>query len=447
MKNQYDLIVLGAGNAGLAAAGIARAADQSILVVEGRDVGGTCAIRGCVPKKVLVAAAEALDVVRRASVHHIRVGEVALDWASLIEREQGFVAGVPAEFAASLRKRGIDLLRGHARFVAENAIEVDGKRVTADKFVVATGSSPRKLVLPGIEDVITSDDLLQLASQPRSVVFIGAGVVALELGHVLTRAGSEVTMLEFGERPLMRNDPEQVAELERINDIIGIDIRTEARVHSIAREGDRFIVRYAQHGQDHQITTDVVVNGAGRVANLDLDLDKANIAFDGRTLNLSPGLRSTDNPRVYFAGDAVPGRPQLSPVATYEGRIVGHNLVNDDDEEPSYDAIPSAIYAVPSLATVGLTEAQARARGLDFDVKTNDMRSWRSARTYGEEAAWAKVLLDEDGRILGAHLVGHGAPETIHTFAAAIEHGWTREELRSRVYAYPTFHADLKHLV
>ncbi|MGH7897675.1 MAG: dihydrolipoyl dehydrogenase family protein, partial [Candidatus Binatia bacterium] len=165
-------------------------------------------------------------------------------------------------------------------------------------------------------------------------------------------------------------------------------------------------------------------------------------------VDLDEHLRSRSNPDVFFAGDAIATKPQLSAVATYEGRIVGHNLTRENMISPDYQSVPSVVFSVPALATVGLTEEEARKRSLDVDVKKSDMREWRSARTYAETAAFAKVLVGKSsGRILGAHLLGHGAPETIHAFAFAIKHGLGAEDLRETVYAYPTFHSDLRFLV
>ena len=200
MLTDYDVLVLGAGNAGLAAAGAARAAEKRALVVEGRDVGGVCPLRGCVPKKVLVAAAQALDEIARAGTHEISVGPATLDWPRLIERKRTFVDGVPEEFEKSLVNRGIDLVRGQARFTGPREVEVCGRRYSGDKVVVATGSTPRPLPIPGAEHLITSDDLLELAALPDSMVFVGAGVIALEFAHVFARAGTRVTLLEVAPR-------------------------------------------------------------------------------------------------------------------------------------------------------------------------------------------------------------------------------------------------------
>ncbi len=449
MPSDYDVLVLGAGNAGLAAAGAARAAGQRVGVVEGRDVGGVCPLRGCVPKKVLVAAAQALDAIARAEIHQISVGPAKLDWPRLIERERTFVDGVPEEFEKSLANRGIDLVRGRARFTGPNEIAVGGRRYTASRIVVATGSTPRPLPIPGAEHLITSDDILELSSLPESITFVGAGVIAFEFAHVLARAGTRVTLLEVAPRVLPTLDADATDWIAKLTRDLGVQIETSVTIDRIEKRSDGHEIHYRVDGHKAVASSQAVANGAGRVADLaGLDLVAAGITLDRGRIELDGYLRSVENPDVFFAGDAIPGRPQLSPLATYEGRVVGHNLTHHELQAAEYGFQPGAVYTVPALATVGLSEEEAAEAGLDFEVRTNDMREWRSARTYGETAAWAKVLLEKgSGRILGAHLVGHGAEETIHTFVLAIEKGIPASEIASRVYAYPTVHADLKFLV
>jgi len=449
MIAEHDVLVLGAGNAGLAAAGAARAAGQEVLVVEGRDVGGVCPLRGCVPKKVLVAAAQALDAIARADTHQITVGTPVLDWPRLIERKRTFVDGVPEEFEKSLANREIVLLRGRARFTGRHEVAVSGERHTAKKIVVATGSTPRSLPIPGAEHLVTSDELLELPRLPESITFVGAGVIAFEFAHVLARAGSQVTLLEVAPRALPTLDPDATDRLTMLTRELGVRIETSVAIEQIEKRGEGYAIRYRSGDESAVSRSQLVANGAGRVADLaGLDLAAAGITLEGGRVELDAYLRSVENPDVLFAGDAIHGRPQLSPLATYEGRVVGHNLTHDELEPARYGHQPAAVHTVPALATVGWSEQAAREAGLDFEVLTHDMARWRSARTYGETAAWAKVLVEKgSGRILGAHLVGHGAEETIHTFALAVEKGIPASEIVERVYAYPTFHADLKYLV
>ncbi|MGH0036563.1 MAG: dihydrolipoyl dehydrogenase family protein [Myxococcota bacterium] len=449
MTAEHDVVVLGAGNAGLAAAGAARAAGQQVLVVEARDVGGVCPLRGCVPKKVLVAAAQALDTIAHAGTHRISVDPPVLDWPRLIERKRGFVEGVPEEFEKGLAQRGIALTRGRARFSGPHEVVVAGERHTARKIVVATGSVPRSLPIPGAEHLLRSDELLELASLPESITFVGAGVIAFEFAHVLARAGSRVTLLEVAPRVLPTLDSDATSRLAALTRELGVRIETSVTIEQIEKGAETCSIRYRSGDERAVVRSQVVANGAGRVADLaGLDLAAAGITLERGRVELDDFLRSVENPDVFFAGDAIPGRPQLSPLASYEGRVVGHNLTNDTLRPVEYGHQPAAVYTVPALATVGSSEEAAGEAGLDFDVRTHDMTGWRSARTHGESEAWAKVLIEKgSGRILGAHLVGHGAEETIHTFALAIEKGMPASEIAERVYAYPTFHADLKYLV
>jgi glutathione reductase (NADPH) len=452
MSEGYDLIVIGTGNAGQSAASVARVAGLRVAIVEGREIGGTCALRGCVPKKVLAAAGEVMDLIRRAEVHAIDVGPAKLDWTKLIARERTFVEGVPAEVKAELTKKGMDVIEGRASFVGRDAIAVTGREqpLRADRFVVACGSEPRTLPFPGGHDLLTSDDLLELRQLPASVVFVGAGVIAFELAHVMSRAGAHVTLLETAPRPLPGLDADAVARLVEATMARGIDVQVGARVEAVeGGAGNPRVVRYTQGDEKRTLRVDAVAHGAGRVPALQgLDLPAAGVTLAEGVPQLDDAHRSRSNPAIWFAGDAVPGTLQLSALATYEGRLVGRNLVRNEARVPDYSSIPSAVFSVPALASVGPTEEQARARGLSFEARVNDMRSWRSARTHGEEVAWAKVLINRaSDRIVAAHLVGHGATETINAFALAIRHDISVTDLREGVFAYPTFHSDLKFLI
>jgi len=448
MTPRYDIIILGGGNAGFGVSAVAAEAGKRIAFVEERDFGGTCPNRGCTPKKVLVAAGHALHEIETARAHGISVGPAKLDWAKLIDRTQAMIADIPDRMAGLAEKRG-EVYRGAARFVAPNAVEVGGQRLEADNVVIATGSRPRPLPIPGAELMITSDEVLTERQQPREVVFIGGGVIAMEFSHVYARAGTKVTILEALPRLLPGADKDAVNVIRAESERIGIAIRTEVKVTGIDKADGRLRVRFQQDGAEHSITADRVVNGAGRIANVEgLDLDAAGIKHDNIRIEVDDYLRSVSNPAVWVAGDSLVGPGQLSPLATYEGRIVGRNIVEGAKHKPDYSAVPTGVFTVPALASVGLTEGEAEKQGIDVEVAVNDMSDWFSARTYAETVAWVKTLVERgSGRIVGAHMVGHQGEDLIHMFAMAMRHGITAAQFKDQIFAFPTFSADLKSMV
>ena len=448
MSKRYDIVIIGGGNAGFGVSLVAAEAGKRIAFIEEWDFGGTCPNRGCTPKKVLVAAAHALHEIEIAKVHGIKVGKPKLDWAKLIDREKAMVASIPTRLGDLAAKRG-DVVRGHGRFVGRNTVAVGDTVLEAEHIVVATGSKPRPLSIPGAEHLIISDDVLSERELPRQVVFIGGGVIAMEFSHVYARAGAKVTILEALPRVLPGLDADAVAQIRKESERIGIAVRTGVEIKDIARVNGKLRVTYRHDGGAAKINADRVVNGTGRVANVDtLDLEAGGVRHDGVRIEVDPYLRSVSNPAVWVCGDALVASAQLSPLATYEGQIVGRNIVTGAREQPDYRAIPSCVYTVPALASVGLTEAEAVTKGLKVQVLINDMTDWFSGETYGETAAWAKVLVEEgSGRIVGAHLVGHSGEELIHIFALAMKHGITAAQIKSTIFAFPTFSADVKSLV
>ena len=448
MTERYDIVIIGGGNAGFAVSAIAAEAGKRIAFVESWDFGGTCPNRGCTPKKVLVAAAHALHEIDRAHVHGIEVEAPRLDWTKLIDREKEMIGFIPEAMEGVARKRG-DVYRGEARFVGPNAVEVDGTRLEAEHIVIATGSKPRPLPIPGAEHLITSDEVLSERELPGEIVFIGGGVIAMEFSHVYARAGAKVTILEALPRLLPRMDADAVDQVRGESERLGIEIKTGVEVQEVTRNGDSLQVRYVHDGVEAFVEADRVVNGTGRVANVDtLNLEAGNVAHDGIRIDVDAHLRSTSNPHVWVAGDALVGPAQLSPLATYEGQVVGRNIVHGAMETPDYGAVPNLVFTVPARASVGLTEAEAAAEGIAVEVKTNDMTGWFSAKSYGETGAWAKVLVEQpSGRIVGAHLVGHRAEELIHVLALAMKHGITADQLKETIFGFPTFASDLKNLV
>jgi glutathione reductase (NADPH) len=447
MQKSFDIVIIGGGNAGFGVSKVAQAAGKSLAFIEERDFGGTCPNRGCTPKKVLVAAAHALQQIELAKAHGINVGPATLDWGQLIQRKNAIISHIPAAMRSVADKRGT-VFQGHARFIGPQTVQVGDDILHGSDIVIATGSRTRPLDIPGAALMITSDEVLSDPELPREVVFIGGGVIAMEFSHVYARAGSKVTILELAPKLLGRLDADAVAMIAAETERLGVTIKTGVKVMAIERSGDHLQVQFEHDGRAQTVQATRVVNGAGRIANVDgLDLGVANIAHDGIRIAVDAHLRSVSNPAIWVAGDAVAHTAQLSPIATYEGQIVGHNIVHGPTKTPDYRVLPSAVYTVPALASVGLTQQEALDQGLDVTVTTSDMRGWFSAKSYAETVAWAKVLVDKTtDQIVGAHLVGHQGEELVQIFAMAMTHRITASQLRDSPTAYPTFSSDLRNL-
>src|SRR5215813_11196375 len=244
MSEKFDVVILGGGNAGIGVTGPVRRAGLSVAMIEARDLGGTCPNRGCTPKKILVAAGHALHEIERASVHHIAVGKPKLDWAALIDREKDMIKDIPANLARSMAKRQVEVIKAHAAFAGPNTIRVGNRTLEANHIVIATGSKPRPLPIPGAEHMITSDEMLSEREQPNSVIFVGGGVISLEFGHVYARAGTDVTILEALPQLLPAMDADAVAQLQAESERIGIGGKTNVSVKKIEPMNARLRVTF-----------------------------------------------------------------------------------------------------------------------------------------------------------------------------------------------------------
>jgi glutathione reductase (NADPH) len=248
----FDVVILGGGNAGIGVTGPTRRAGMSVAMIEQDLLGGTCPNRGCTPKKVLVAAGHALHEIERATVHQISVGKPRLDWAALIDREKDLIKDIPQNLARSMAHRNVEVIKGHAVFAGPNAIRVGDRLLEAKHIVIATGSKPRPLPIPGAEHMITSDEMLSERELPETVIFVGGGVISLEFGHVYARAGADVTILEALPQLLPAMDADAVAHLQGESERIGIRVKTSVSVKRIEPANNRLRVIFTHQGAEHR---------------------------------------------------------------------------------------------------------------------------------------------------------------------------------------------------
>lgn len=446
MQGQYDVIVLGAGPAGRAAAIIARRSGLNVLIIEKNGFGGTCPLRGCIPKKVLVAAAQALEHARSFPAPLIGAEDLRIDFSGLMRLKQAIIKDTPETVRKSLLAQDIDVLSARARFSGTHTTIADGKEFEARKLIIATGSKPRSLPIKGFEHTLTSDELLEMQSPPASIIFIGAGPIGMEFGHVLARSGTKVTILEAAPRILPSLDKDLTERLALASRRLGMDIYTGVRIEAVERQAHALQVSFSHGGFTKSVLAEAVAGGAGRVADIDdLDLPKAGIERDSRGILTNEYLQ-TSNPDVFVAGDAVAASPQLSEVATYEGKLAARNLFADTMTPAQYDSVPFVVYTIPEIAGVGLLPDEAIAGR--HHVSVLDLSGLKTSRTYGEDVTLSKVVIEEGtGRILGAHILGHRGEELINLFGLAVRFGLTVHDLNNAVFSFPSFSADIKDML
>ena len=373
-----------------------------------------------------------------------------IDWPALMRFKGTFTEPVPKNTEQWIAKDGIVPFHGRARFIDKTVVMVGDDTLEARSVLIATGAWPAKLGIPGEEHLTRSDEFLELEKLPKRIIFVGAGYISFEFAHVAARAGAEVRILHRGARPLVGFDPDLVNRLAQATQDLGIDLRLDTAVGAIEKDGNEFVVQASHKGEKQQFRADLVVHGAGRAPEIkDLDLEKVGVEYEKTGIVVNEYLQSVSNPAVYAAGDAAAsGGLPLTPVASMEGRIAAANLLEGNRHKPNYTATPTVVFTVPPLAAVGLKEDAAKDQGLKFTVHHGDTSGWYSSRRVGIKHSAFKVLV-EDGsnRILGAHLLGIHAEETINLFAMAMRFGLTADQLKDMRYTYPSHSDDISYMV
>ena len=450
MSEQFDLIVIGSGAAGGTAAVICSNEGFKVAVIDSSPFGGTCALRGCVPKKVLVGEAETVDAHNRMMNVGVTGDAVKIDWSEAIAFKNTFTQPTPALTEKSYTDAGITNINGRARFISKNQVQVGDSVYGAKYFLLANGAKPLDLGMPGKELVTTSDQFLNLEDFPDEVIFIGGGLISFEFAHIANRTGAKVTILDRGPRPLKPFDPDLVEQMVKSSLENGIVIMRSRRVEAVEKSGEKLMVR-VRNAEDKEETYEagLVVHGAGRVPDIDdLDLEEAGVERSRRGVVVNDYLQSVSNPKVFAAGDAAEIGPPLTPVALYHAKVVAENMINDNAIKVDHRVVPSIAYTVPPVAAVGLLEAQAKEKGIDFRVNHQDTSLWYSSKRLQVKFSSFKVIIDKaNDTIIGAHIFGPGAEELINVFAVAMRGGMTATELGKAIFAYPTFCSDIAYML
>ena len=446
---EVDVLVIGTGEGGTTAAQKCVKAGRSVAIVDFRPYGGTCALRGCDPKKVLIGAAETVAHSRQLVGHGIDA-PAAIDWPALMRFKHSFTDKVPGGREASLQKSGVATYHGTARFIDANTVQIGDQQLRAQQFILATGAQPRRLQIPGEELLLDSTAFLDLTELPADMTFIGGGYIAFEFAHLVARCGVKARIVHRGARPLENFDADLVAHLVAASREAGIEILLETAVLGIEQLPDgRLQLRAESVGQSLTLTASHAVHAAGREPALqELALEKAGVAYGPKGIAVNEYLQSTSRPEVYAIGDAADSGLPLTPVAAKAAFVAASNLLKGNHTPVDYGVVPTTVFAHPPLAAVGLTEAEATAQGLKFKVKHEVTTEWFTSRRLREPVSAYKVLIDEStDLILGAHLLGPHAEEVINLFAVAMHTHLPARQFQKLLFAYPTSASDIVYML
>ncbi len=446
---EYDVFVIGTGTAGKSVAYDCAAEGMKVAIADNREFGGTCANRGCDPKKVLVGVTEALHLSENLKEKGI-VSVPKIDWAVLHQFKSIFTDAVPAATERDLKEAGIEMYHQSPKFLDENTLSVEGKTVKAKKIVIATGQKPMELKIPGREHLRISDDFLNLEELPESIVFVGAGYIGMEFAHIAARCGAKVTVIEFGDRPLSPFEADIVSHLTKASDELGITFIFNAKVSEVEKLQKNYRVSFQINGKTDSVDTRMVFNTAGRVPSIDeLDLENGNVAFEDNGISVNEFLQNTTNKNVYACGDvSASGSLPLTPTSSQEARIVSLNIRKGNTTKMDFPPVPSVVFTIPQVASIGLTEDEAKKEGYNITIEYKSVPKWFNAKRINENVYAYKTIVDKDRNlILGAHIIASEAGEMINLFVLAMCGKLTTENLKAMIFAYPTWGNDIKGMV
>jgi glutathione reductase (NADPH) len=441
----FEVIVIGSGTSAYYAATRLNKGGKSVAVIDGREFGGTCALRGCQPKKYLVANAEAVAMSKQLLGQGID-NAPKTNWQALQALKNEFLDGIPEGEVEEFKEAGITTISGYAKLTGPNEVTVNEQVLTADRIVLATGATPRRANIPGSEHVQISDYFLSMPELPKRILFIGGGYISFEFAHVAAVAGSEVTILHRSAQPLKAFDADMVSPILEASQGLGIKVITNETPTKIEKTSDGLIV-HGNSGSTYPV--DLVIESTGRTPNLSvLEGDQANVETSPKGIVVNEFLQSPTNPAIYAIGDCAATPFQLATTADEEGKIAARNILEGNVQKFDHSVVPTSVFTIPNLATVGLTETQAEKQGLDYRVNKGTTTSWPSSKRIGEKHSGYKVLISKkDDTIIGAHIVRHNASEVINAFGLAIKFGIKAHELADFMWAYPTYTSDLKYMV
>lgn len=442
-KYDYDLFVIGAGSGGVRAARIAANYGARVAVAEEYRVGGTCVIRGCVPKKLFVYASHFADEFEEAAGFGWTVGDARFDWKRLIANKDKEIDRLNGIYIRNLQNAGVEIIESRATVIDAHKVrlEATGREVTAGRILIAVGATPFVPDLPGIEHAITSNEAFHLEELPKRVVVVGGGYIAVEFAGIFNGLGASTTQLYRG--PLfMRGFDDDLRTLlaeEMVKK--GVDLRMDADIRSIEKKGGELHLTLTN---GDIVKTDAVMYATGRVPNTKgLGLEAAGVKLGKSGEVIVDEFSQTSVPGIYAVGD-VTDRANLTPVAIREGHAFADTVYGGREVKVDHSIIPTAVFSQPELGTVGLTEALARARCPEVDIYKTTFRAMKNTLSGSQERTFMKLVVDaKTDKVLGVHLMGPGSGELIQAVGIAVTMGATKAQFDATIAVHPTAAEEL----
>lgn len=437
----FDLFVIGAGSGGVRASRIAAGHGARVGICEESRVGGTCVIRGCVPKKLLVYASEFSKSFKDAEGYGWSVGQTDFSWPQLIHNKDKEIDRLNQIYLKLLSDAGVQLFNGRGCLLDAHTIQVGDQTITAKHILIAVGGRPRTLDIPGQEHAITSDEAFHLDALPKRVLMVGAGYIAVEFAGIFNGLGSEVTLVYRGEKILRGFDHDVQASVEAALLNEGIGIVYETTPTAIEKTADGLKVSF-DRGQDQYF--DAVMMATGRMPyTWDLGLEAAGVAIDDHGAIVVDEYSQTSQASIYAVGD-VTNRINLTPVALMEGHAMADTVFGGMDRAVNHVDVPAAVFSQPPVGTVGLSEAEARDQGHRLKIFKSTFTPMKYTLTQGGVTGLMKLVVDADtDRVLGVHVVGPDAPEMVQGFAVAVKAQLTKKQFDQTIGIHPTAAEEL----
>ena len=440
-SHDFDLLVIGAGSGGVRASRIAAGHGARVAVAEEYRVGGTCVIRGCVPKKLLVYGSHFAEDLEDAGRFGWQIEGKRFDWAVLRDNVAAEVDRLNGLYQNTLDNNQVTTLLGHARIIDAHTVEVDGQRHTAGTILIASGARPFTPDIPGAEHGITSNDVFHLPTLPRRMVIAGAGYIATEFAGVFHELGVDVTLINRSETILRGWEPALSDRLLQISMAKGLNFKLNCRLERVEKTEAGLVLHFAD---GKTMETDVVLWALGRVPNVEgLGLEDVGVALNEKGAIAVDADNRTNVPSIFAVGD-VTDRVQLTPVAIREGHSFADRQFGEKNWHVDYNAIPSAVFSNPPLGSVGMTEAQARNAYGQVKIYTSDFRPMKNVLAGRNERALYKLVVDAaTDRVVGAHMIGPDAPEILQAVAIAVKAGLTKAQFDDTMALHPTMSEEL----